>query len=196
MGGWGSFTHAGGYTWVYLTHPCTSFSPRSRVPAEASRLGRKMLIFCPLKCIFAVFPRIFVIFSQFCLPVAFLEGDPSMFRCYPQRVWRVPAACLQNTHSMFGRYTRVFELSTTKFWRLFKERYVRFYVCLRLISRYASVFCVVTASGLWEEHWGLRDSGRGNACRRERDWMFAESLENGVPAGGMPEQVKCRHDLE
>lgn len=33
-------------------------------------------------------------------------------------------------------------------------------------------------------------------CRRGRVQKFAKSIENELPADGMPEQLKCRQDLE
>lgn len=39
-------------------------------------------------------------------------------------------------------------------------------------------------------------SGRENVCRKGRDRRFAKYAENEFPADGVPEQLKCRHDLK
>lgn len=97
------------------------------------KLGQKYVDFCPLNCIFEIFPLILVTKKGFEALRNVFKG--SVFG-YQQSILRVPAACLEGTSSMSGGYLQglwrtrsvyggfpaAFSvLSATKFWIEFPE---------------------------------------------------------------------------
>lgn len=96
---------------IYSTHELipTPSGSGGRVHPQRSKgytwWGRKMLSFCSLECIFAVFP--------FYFGDCRVSGSQQNFLRYRQGIWKVPSACLEGTRSMSRRYPQ-------RFWRAWR----------------------------------------------------------------------------
>lgn len=74
-----------------------------KVPIETSLYRRKMSVFCSLEWIYIVYSFILITSKGF-------GASRSFFRECPIRVWKVPAACLEGTRSVFPGCPNICEM--------------------------------------------------------------------------------------